>query len=77
MHGRSSRVLGPDTGHPTPVQTGLEWTPHPSGLFDLLIIDEVVGAGFDRPSNAQYLTLRFPCILKLHSDRSIHDVRLS
>jgi hypothetical protein len=33
-----------------------------------------VGGGFDRPPNAQYLTLCFPRLVKIHSDRSARDV---
>lgn len=46
----------------------------PSHLFLQPAVVEVVGAGFDRPSNARYLTLRFPRILKVHLDRSPVDV---
>ena len=34
---------------------------------------EVVGAGFDKPANAGYFTLRFPRVLKVHDDRSFRD----
>jgi DNA ligase-4 len=33
----------------------------------------VVGAGFDRPSNSHYHTLRFPRVVKIHHDRSFLD----
>ena len=32
-----------------------------------------MGAGFDKPANARYFTLRFPRVLKIHGDRSFKD----
>lgn len=52
------------------VITGLKGRSLPSHLFQQPAVVEVVGAGFDRPPNAQYLTLRFPHIVKVHHDRS-------
>ncbi|KAJ2972056.1 hypothetical protein NQ176_g7377 [Zarea fungicola] len=46
---------------------------HPSTLFRIPFIVEMVGAGFDRPANAAYYTLRFPRMLKIHADRSLKD----
>ena len=37
------------------------------------MVVEVIGAGFDRPSNGNFLSLRFPRIVKVHEDRSIQD----
>ncbi|PWI64529.1 hypothetical protein PCL_09578 [Purpureocillium lilacinum] len=34
---------------------------------------ELVGAGFDKPANTAYYTLRFPRVLKIHDDRSFGD----
>lgn len=34
---------------------------------------EVLGSGFERPSNKVYQMLRHPRILKVHSDRTWHD----
>jgi DNA ligase-4 len=34
---------------------------------------ELVGAGFDKPANARYFTLRFPRVLKIHQDRTFKD----
>ena len=45
----------------------------PSHLFLQPAVVEVVNAGFDRPSNARLLTLRFPHIIKVHLDRSPGD----
>ena len=45
----------------------------PVELFRCPFIVEVVGAGFDKPTNARYYALRFPRLLKIHEDRSIKD----
>lgn len=73
MHGRLSQVpFSCDDGQQ--VVTELKGTSLPSHLFRQPAVAEVVGAGFDRPPNAQYLTLRFPRLVKIHSDRSVLDV---
>lgn len=41
--------------------------------FKVPFVVEVLGSGFDKPSNAQYFTLRFPRVLKLHWDRTYED----
>ncbi|KAF5132935.1 DNA ligase 4 [Metarhizium anisopliae] len=45
----------------------------PKTLFMQPFIVELVGAGFDKPSNAGYYTLRFPRLLKIHGDRSFKE----
>ncbi|KAL4923423.1 ATP dependent DNA ligase domain protein [Aspergillus undulatus] len=42
-------------------------------VFKAPFVVEIMGAGFEKPSGARYYTLRFPRILKIHSDRSIED----
>jgi len=49
---------------------------HPSRPTELFVepaVVEVVGAGFDRPANQRFLTLRFPRIVKVHRDRTFKD----
>jgi len=49
---------------------------HPSQPTELFVepaVVEVVGAGFDRPANQRFLTLRFPRIVKIHRDRTFKD----
>jgi DNA ligase-4 len=41
--------------------------------FKIPFVVELLGSGFDKPSNAQYYTLRFPRVLKIHWDRSFED----
>ena len=45
----------------------------PVDLFKYPFIVEVVGAGFDKPANTGYYSLRFPRVLKIHEDRSLQD----
>ncbi|KAJ6436018.1 DNA ligase (ATP) [Purpureocillium lavendulum] len=45
----------------------------PVELFTHPYIVELVGAGFDKPANTAYYTLRFPRVLKIHDDRSFGD----
>ena len=45
----------------------------PTELFTRPLVVEVVGAGFDRPPNMRYFTLRFPRLVKIHHDRCVED----
>ncbi|KAK5216010.1 hypothetical protein LTR72_010984 [Exophiala xenobiotica] len=45
----------------------------PTELFTKPVVVEVVGAGFDRPPNERFFTLRFPRIQKIHHDRTYAD----
>ncbi|RDW92822.1 ATP dependent DNA ligase domain protein [Aspergillus mulundensis] len=47
--------------------------PHIDVVFKTPFVVEVLGSGFEKPSGARYYTLRFPRILKIHSDRSLED----
>ena len=47
--------------------------PHMDVVFKTPFIVELLGSGFEKPSGAGYYTLRFPRILKIHSDRSLED----
>ncbi|KAL2821827.1 hypothetical protein BDW59DRAFT_181114 [Aspergillus cavernicola] len=42
-------------------------------VFKTAFVVEMLGSGFEKPSGARYYTLRFPRILKIHSDRSLED----
>ncbi|KAK5215414.1 hypothetical protein LTR72_011528 [Exophiala xenobiotica] len=45
----------------------------PTELFTKPVVVEGVGAGFDRPPNERFFTLRFPRIQKIHHDRTYAD----
>ena len=45
----------------------------PTDLFKNPFVVDVIGAGFDKPSNTNYFTLRFPRICKVHGDRTYKD----
>ncbi|KAL5340600.1 hypothetical protein BJX70DRAFT_101719 [Aspergillus crustosus] len=42
-------------------------------VFKTPFIVEMLGSGFEKPSGTRFYTLRFPRILKIHSDRSVED----
>jgi ATP dependent DNA ligase domain len=46
----------------------------PTELFKKPFVVELMGAGFDRPADVNYWTLRFPRIQKIHEDRTLKDV---
>jgi DNA ligase-4 len=45
----------------------------PTELFREPFIVEAIGAGFDKPGDVSYYTLRFPRIDKMHFDRGVTD----
>jgi hypothetical protein len=45
----------------------------PTELFKRLFVVKVISAGFDKPANVSYFTLRFPRVQKVHLDRAIED----
>ena len=45
----------------------------PTDLFTKPFVVDVIGAGFDKPSNSNYFTLRFPRICNVHGDRTYKD----
>ncbi|PTU21148.1 hypothetical protein P175DRAFT_0421149, partial [Aspergillus ochraceoroseus IBT 24754] len=47
--------------------------PRMNVVFKTPFVVEMLGSGFEKPSGARYYTLRFPRILKIHSDRSFQD----
>ncbi|KAJ5563050.1 hypothetical protein N7461_001811 [Penicillium sp. DV-2018c] len=55
------------------VEYGHQALPIATTLFKHPFIVEMLGSGFDKPSNARYWTLRFPRILKVHDDRSLEE----
>ena len=48
-----------------------------SHLFQMPAAAEGISAGFDRPPNVKYLTLRFPRIVKIHNDKPVDEVMSS
>jgi DNA ligase 4 len=45
----------------------------PAELFKHPFSIELIGAGFEKPANTSYFTLRFPQLLKIHRDHSFND----
>ena len=56
-----------------PIVTEIVGKSLPSYLFLQPAVVKVVGAGFNRPSNTRFLTLRFPYIVKVYLNRSLGD----
>ncbi|KAK2763166.1 hypothetical protein FQN54_009802 [Arachnomyces sp. PD_36] len=42
-------------------------------VFKNPFVVEMLGSGFDKPQNVNYYQLRFPRVLKIHSDRTFED----
>lgn len=74
MHDRLSQTLLSFVDRESSIATKLRGRALPSCLFRRPAVVEVIGAGFDRPPNEQYLTLRFPRTLKVRSDRIVGEV---
>lgn len=47
--------------------------PRASMVFKKPFIVEMMGSGFEKPSGARYYTLRFPRVLKVHTDRGFEE----
>lgn len=63
----------PDEFEGFAVEYGHNGLPKASDLFKKPFVVEMLGSGFEKPSGARYFTLRFPRILKVHSDRTMED----
>ncbi|KAJ5182464.1 hypothetical protein N7492_000080 [Penicillium capsulatum] len=55
------------------VEYGNKNLPEASVLFKKPFVVEMMGSGFEKPSGARFFTLRFPRILKIHTDRGYED----
>jgi DNA ligase-4 len=55
------------------VEYGHSNLPVATTFFKQPFIVEMLGSGFEKPSGARYFTLRFPRILKIHSDRTLEE----
>ncbi|KAI3225543.1 hypothetical protein DTO012A9_8740 [Penicillium roqueforti] len=63
----------PETFEGFHIDYGHEALPTATKLFKYPFIVEMLGSGFEKPSGARYSTLRFPRILKIHSDRTLAE----
>jgi DNA ligase-4 len=55
------------------VEYGHNNLPKATTFFKQPFVVEMLGSGFEKPSGARYFSLRFPRILKIHSDRTMED----
>ncbi|CAG8900458.1 unnamed protein product [Penicillium egyptiacum] len=63
----------PETFKGFHIDYGHQAIPPATTLFKQPFIVEMLGSGFEKPSGARYSTLRFPRILKIHSDRALEE----
>lgn len=68
----------PFTSAEAPNNFDIQWPSGPSPykmsvVFDKPLVFEVLGSGFEKPSNCSYLMLRHPRVKKFHQDRSWMD----
>lgn len=55
------------------IEYGRPGLPAASVIFKRPFIVEMMGSGFEKPSGARYYSLRFPRILKIHTERTPED----
>lgn len=82
MHHRFMQILNqfgefhacdPEEFYGFHVEYGNGNLPGASTLFKKPFVVEMMGSGFEKPSGGRYYTLRFPRILKIHTDRTYED----
>ncbi|KAK5936458.1 hypothetical protein PMZ80_011302 [Knufia obscura] len=73
-HGRLSQMSFSIQNEGLRIVTELKGKALPTHLFSQAAVAEVIGAGFDRPADARYSTLRFPRVVKIHHDRGLQEV---
>ncbi|KAL2000795.1 hypothetical protein VTN02DRAFT_2599 [Thermoascus thermophilus] len=47
--------------------------PNMDAIFKTPFVVEMLGSGFEKPSDASFFTLRFPRVLKIHLDRTLEE----
>ncbi|KAH8430677.1 ATP dependent DNA ligase domain protein [Aspergillus melleus] len=71
--GEFSACAADSDHHGFDIEFGHGGLPSMATVFKKPFIVEMLGGGFEKPSSARYFTLRFPRILKIHSDRSFEE----
>ncbi|PLB42238.1 ATP dependent DNA ligase domain protein [Aspergillus candidus] len=66
-------ACSPESGHGFNIESGHGTLPSMDSVFRKPFVVEMLGSGFEKPSGARYFALRFPRILKVHSDRTFED----
>ncbi|EAU30345.1 predicted protein [Aspergillus terreus NIH2624] len=66
-------ACSPDSGHGFIIDDPPKHLPAMDVVYKTPFVVEMLGAGFEKPSGARFYTLRFPRIVKIHSDRSFED----
>jgi DNA ligase-4 len=62
-----------DSGHGFRIEFGKDSLSDMSTVFKKPFVVEMLGGGFEKPSDARYFTLRFPRIQKIFLDRSFEE----
>lgn len=63
----------PDSNHAFDVECDQANIAPMGTMFKTPFVVEMLGCGFEKPSGARFFTLRFPRIVKIHSDRTFED----
>lgn len=63
----------PKDFHEFKVEYGHNGLPKATKIFKRPFVVELMGSGFEKPSGARYYALRFPRVIKIHTDRSFED----
>ncbi|KAJ5649276.1 uncharacterized protein N7484_002999 [Penicillium longicatenatum] len=63
----------PEDFHDFKIDYGHDSLPKVTKIFKKPFVVELMGSGFEKPSGARYYTLRFPRIIKIHTDRGFED----
>ena len=66
-------ACSPDSNNVFVINYGQANISHMDVIFKIPFVAEMLGSGFEKPSGCQHYTLRFPRILKLHTDRGFED----
>ncbi|KAL5355649.1 hypothetical protein BJX96DRAFT_170872 [Aspergillus floccosus] len=66
-------ACSPDSGHGFIIDDLPKNLPAMDVVYKTPFVVEMLGAGFEKPSGARFYTLRFPRIVKIHSDRTFED----
>ena len=62
-----------ESNHGFDIEQGQASLPYMGTVFKNPFVVEMMGSGFEKPSGARYFTLRFPRVLKIHSDRMLEE----
>ena len=62
-----------ESNHGFDIEQGQANLPYMGTVFKTPFVVEMMGSGFEKPSGTRHFTLRFPRLLKIHSDRTFEE----